>query len=762
MSDERVGGIRGVATAVSLAALLGMAAAAVWIVPRAMAVLDADSAPPLEWVPVTFPARAAYERFTSQFGSGDVVVVSWEGCTLTADEPARLAALCTGPDAPGSGHDRPWFEPAVTGKEVVDRLTEPPLSLTPEEAVGRLSGGLIGPDGTTTCVVVPFTRAGLDSRRAAIRWLRHAVASLGIPSAAVHMAGPVVDNVTVDAVSQASLATYGPPAALVVLLLTWRALGSLLHAGLVFLISLLGVGLAFALLHAIGDSMSPVLIVMPLLILVLGVSGGVHLVNYLKEASRSGPRRSVAIRAVTIGWLPCALSAGTTAVGLLSLVVSELDPIRVFGFHAAIGVMATVGLQFLVIPGAFQRWPIHVQTAGDGHRRGLAWMQSLSTRHAATITTSATAMLLATAAGLPSIRTSVSITTLFTPENQLLRDYAWIEGHVGPLAPVEVVVRFPEASQTRAAERLDIVQEVAVAVTALPGVTGVLSAATFFSDGDATSGVRRAARKAVAARRLEAALAGLDDLRFVRRQGDAELWRVTARTPMLADLDYGEFLDEVRTRVEPILDAHDGPRRGITLVVTGAMPLVHAIQRSLLHDLLLSFLTACGVITLVMVVVQRGILPAMVAMIVNVYPMILLFGLLGWGRVPLDIGGIMTASVALGMAIDGTLHFLTFFQRRLATAGDTPSARVEAVNHAFRHTAAAIAQTAVICIVGMLVFTASSFAPTRRFAWMMATLVALAMAGDLLLLPAMLVGATGAVFGRRGNKTSIPRRGRKE
>ena len=52
-----------------------------------------------------------------------------------------------------------------------------------------------------------------------------------------------------------------------------------------------------------------------------------------------------------VGWLPCSLSAGTTALGLFSLVVSELEPIRVFGFHAALGVLATLALLFLVVPG---------------------------------------------------------------------------------------------------------------------------------------------------------------------------------------------------------------------------------------------------------------------------------------------------------------------------------------------------------------------------------------------------------------------------
>lgn len=132
-----------------------------------------------------------------------------------------------------------------------------------------------------------------------------------------------------------------------ILALTWWSLRSLRYALVVFLISLFYVGLCFLSLSAWGDRMNLVLIVMPLLVLTLGMSGGIHLVNLLTEAAQCGPPATVAARAIRVGWLPCSLSAGTTAMGLASLIISELEPIRVFGFHAAVGATSSPLLLFL-------------------------------------------------------------------------------------------------------------------------------------------------------------------------------------------------------------------------------------------------------------------------------------------------------------------------------------------------------------------------------------------------------------------------------
>jgi len=738
---------------VSLVTLAVLAAAVPFIVQAAIAVMGTDTTTPIEWVPDTFAPRQAYRKFTREFESGDVVVASWSGCTLGAPAIHRFIAVANGPDAPRDPQGSLWFEPIVAGSTVLERLTAPPLALDRQTAIERLTGMLVGPDGETTCLVIPFTPEGLADRRRAVDWIRDTLRKTATPSDDdLHLAGPVIENVTVDEASGDSLRLYGGPAAVIILGLTWWSLRSLRYALLVFVLSLLCVGICFWSLHAWGDRMNPVLIVMPLLVLTLGVSGGIHLVNYLVEAAENGPREGVARRAVALGWLPCSLSAGTTALGLISLVVSELEPIRVFGFHAACGVMATLAVLFLVVPGIFERWPIGSRTPHASHGASASWFADTVVRRSMPITAASLAALAVAGSGVPQIRASVGIDTLFTSESAVVRDYRWLEKHIGPLAPIEVVVRFASSSPLRPAERLDIVREVGDAVASLPGVSGLTSAALFLPELPEASGLRGALQKAAVARKLESNLTQLADMSLIREVDDEQLWRVTARASALAGLDYGEFLRRVRAAVDPIVAAHGGAASGVTADCTGVLPLINAIQKTLLGDLFSSFLSACVVITLVMMAVERGILAGLVAMIPNVFPMVLLFGLLGWAQLPIDIGSTMTASIALGMAVDGTFHFLTFFRRGLAARAVARDGTVDAVDRAgavhdaYRHSAAALAQSAVVCGIGILAFAASSFAPTRRFAWMLSLLVWAALVGDLVVLPALLSGPAGRWF----------------
>ncbi len=733
----------------SLISIVALAAAVPWIVTTAISVLALDATTPIDWVPASFPARRAYTAFTEEFESGDVVIGSWQGCTLEAAGLKRFIEATTGPGAPCDSAGLPWFEGVTSGTQAIARLTSPPLALDRATAIDRLTGVLVGPDGQQTCVVIGFTPAGRADRRRAVAWIREVLAdTAGVPPADLHLAGPVIDNVAVDAASEESLRFYGPPAAVIVFLLTWLALRSFRYAVIVFLLSLLCVGIAFASVGLWGDRMNPVLIVMPLLVLTLGVAGGIHLVNYLVEEYRRGQGRGAAVRAIQTAWLPCSLSAGTTGLGLLSLVVSTLEPIRVFGFHGAVGVLSTLFVMFLVLPGLFARWPIRRRVDGSHDTsHGLPWATWV-TRRAGTITAVAAVALVLAGSGVAGIRTSVGIDTLFAPGSPVLRDYSWLEQAIGPLVPVEVLVRFPPNTEIRSAERLDIVREVGTALAGLEPVAGVISASLFVPDLPEASGILTVARKVVVSRRLEERLTQLSAMRLIRDTSEGQLWRVTARTSALAALDYADFLGEVRGVVEPVITTHGGRGRGVEAVYTGAMPLINAIQNTLLRDLFTSFLSACVVISLVTMLVEGGLVPGLLAMIPNVFPMVILFGILGWARAALDIGSVMTASVALGMAVDGTFHFLTFFRKGLADSGGPASraGRAAAVQAAFRHSAPALLQTALVCGIGILAFTASPFAPTRRFAWMLSLQVAAALVGDLVVLPAILTTAAGRWF----------------
>jgi len=721
----------------ALLALAACAATGPWIAGAALGVLGADSTTPLDWVPAGHPQRQDYDRFVAAFESGDVVILSWPGCDLDAPAVTSLLEAATGDDAPRDAAGRPLFTGVACGPAAVESLMVPPLSLDRRTAVERLSGVLVGDDGRTTCLVFGISAEGMQSRRDAVDWIRSTAASAAaVAPDAVHLAGPVSDTVAVDEASFGSLAGLALPAALVTLLVAWLAVGSIGYALLVFALAAWSVGLAFTTLAASGERMSAVLIVMPVLVLVLGVSGGIHLLNYLGEALATGGRSGVAARGVRLAWLPCGLSAVTTAIGLVSLAISELEPIRTFGVHAAIGVLAAPAAMFLVLPGLFERWPIPPRLA-LGWAAAARQAAGFVIERARPVAWGFLAVSLVAAVGLPRLRTSVRIDTLFTPQSRVIRDYEWIEDKIGPLVPIEVVLRFSPESDLRPAARLGMVREVEARLASLAGVSAASSAAGLLPDTPAWGAIGAALAEAKAARRLAAA-----DVGYVRDVAGEQWWRVTARIPALADVDYGEFLDRVRDAVEPVAAEAGGKERGVAIACTGTMPLVHAIQNTLLRDLAGSFLTACGVIAVVMMLVEGGIGPGLVAMTSNLFPSVLLFGLLGWARMPLDIGSVMTASIALGMAIDGTLHFLTFHGR----ARDAGASPPQAIRDAYGHAAAALAQTTLVCGLGLLVFTFSSFAPTSRFAWMLTALLVAALLGDLLLLPSLLLGPAGRWF----------------
>ena len=224
---------------ISVATAAALVIAAPLIARSALTVLGVESTTPIEWVPEEFAPRRDYDRFTRDFESGDVVVASWPGCTLGAAAIDRVIAAATGPEAPRDAAGRLWFESVASGSEALQRLTDPPLALDRATAVERLKGVIVGPDGKQTCVIFGFTRAGLVDRRRAVAWIRDRLQQTAVASPdELHLAGPVIDNVSVDEASARSMQVYGGPAALVIFLLTWRTLKSLRYSVLVFVLSL--------------------------------------------------------------------------------------------------------------------------------------------------------------------------------------------------------------------------------------------------------------------------------------------------------------------------------------------------------------------------------------------------------------------------------------------------------------------------------------------------------------------------------------------
>lgn len=726
-----------------------------WVIWGARETLKVNANSPLDWVSETFPARRRFDEFRRMFGSADVVVIGWEEGTIDDPRLPRLVHLLRESPTFRLPDGASVFEQVISGTEVYETLLRPPIDVSEEEGVQRLRGSLLGADGASTCVVVTLAELALPDRARLIRLIRKAaVKHCEIPDEELHLAGPVLDGLEVDRASQASLDRFALPSALAVLFTCLLFLRSQRAAWLVFLLSLFCEGATLALVHFCGDSLSALLIVLPPLIQTAAVSGGIHLVNYYFDFHASGEADPFG-KALRTAWLPCALSAGTTAIGLASLMVSDLSPIRAFGAYGGAGMVLTTALLLTAIPGAFLLWPrallgsaiargTPAHASAQGHDSPV-WnlLADGLTRWGTGVAAACTLLSLGLGWGAWNLRTSVRIETLLGTENRLLRDYAWIERHVGPLVPLDVVVRCGPRCRLSSLERLALIDRLHAELARMPGVGGALSATTFAPRFERPEGVEGQRFELLVSRLFEVNRPRLKQAGYLHDGAQGESWRLTARVSAVQPVDYGLFEQAVVDRLTPLLTDDSGePIPGVSLSCTGIMPVVQAIQQQLFSDLFSSFLSALAVITLVMIVVQGGWVAGLLSMASNIFPIALVFGWLGWKGGMVDIGSVLTASVALGIAIDNTLHLLTFFRREVD--GGRPAG--EALRRAYQHCGNAMLQSTLVCLAGTSVFALTDFVPTQRFALLMAALLVLAVIGDLVFLPAILMSPLGRFF----------------
>lgn len=741
-----------------------------------------------QWLPASFKETTEYRWFRGHFENEQFVLVSWEGCTLD-DERLELMARKLAPEAEvdlGEGNPR-YFKTALTGTRLLNQLTSEPTNLSEEEARQRLSGLLIGPDGQQTCLILSLTEQAKAKPRATLDYLLSVAENeCALTRADIRMGGPPVDNVAIDVEGERTLYRLAGLSAFVGLVVSWWCLRSYRLTLIVFLASLISAGISLSLVWYSGEKMNAVLLTMPSLVYVLTLSGAIHIVNYYRDAIHEHGWANATASAIQKAWAPCTLAAVTTAVGLGSLYISDLIPIQLFGLYSALGVLATLFVLFLFVPAMVYLWPdpadMNTASVPKQHSpRNVRWntrwsgVAELILNHNVAVSLVCVAVMVFFAVGVQRVKTSVKLMKLFSPEAEIIAHYGWLEEHLGPLVPMEVVLKIDnDRCSLSFLERMRLAQAVKDSVKQLPDVGAAWSTATFAPEAPVQEkgpqrgiggalvrvlGDRQQLSDNVFNRRL---LAHRDEFLngdFFAQEGDTELWRVSARAAALTDLDYGKFVDQIRTKVEPILAAQrEAGVDGIEVIYTGLVPLVYKAQHSLLEGLIYSFMMAFVLIAIVMMFVLRGVSAGLLSMIPNIFPAVIIFGIMGWGGILVDIGSMMCASVALGVAVDDTVHFMTWFRRGLLRGLD----RRGAVMNAYRHCAGAMLQTTAIAGLGMAMFSFSTFTPTQRFGYLMLTLLVAALVGDLLLLPAMLVGPLGRFFSgkleKKETELGTPRR----
>ena len=161
--------------------------------------------------------------------------------------------------------------------------------------------------------------------------------------------------------------------------------------------------------------------------------------------------------------------------------------------------------------------------------------------------------------------------------------------------------------------------------------------------------------------------------------------------------------------------------------------LINAVS-NLIFDLLKSFGAALVAITAIMIFLLGNLKLGLISMVPNLLPICFIIGLMGLVGIPIDMANILLASIAIGLAVDDTIHFLYHYKVNYRTSGDVNQAIMESLNQSGR----AIIATSLILSAGFVIYLTSSMYHLQRFGALIALTIFFAVSIDLIVGPALL------------------------
>jgi predicted RND superfamily exporter protein len=628
-----------------------------------------------------------------------------------------------------------------------------------------MSNWLISADGQTTCLIALISEAGSKYRQDAVKYVWQVASEIeGLSTESIHVAGSTMDSVAIDNASKADLIQLNIYSYTLCIIISLICMHNLQATLIVFLLAIFNQYFCLALIYYSGIPFDSVLMLAVNLTFVLSISFGMYIVSYYRQAIGILPPQLAINRALRDTFGPTFVAVTTTVAALFSFTGSEMIPIRKFGFFSGISILCSsifvvifIGMHYSLFPS--RKWQLLGKQQKKQQSKNSSteisevsstdtWISNLLCRFLPSfvlryywvIILLTASLFLAGLIGVTKIRTYVGIQAMLSPESKPVRDYAWIEKRIGPLIPVEIVVEMRGNGASEMLMNLRVIEGLALSLRKqLRSELTVISPRDFLSRVPSdTGGWRNIARERIFTRLLYANREELASSGYFAERGNTQYWRITVRNFASRNEDQGPFLDEVKRVVDGYINSdlsHFGEVQLLDNYVCGGVPLVYRAQRQLLTDLQISFLSAFILITILLSVFTQGVVRGVLLMLPNVFPCVLIFGILGFVGLRVEIGTMLTASAALGLSVDGTIHFMVCYRDGLRLGLSS----IEAITEGYKRCSTALVQTAAVCAFGLLVFSLSTFMPTVYFSFFMFSLLIVACVADLIILPAILL-----------------------
>jgi hypothetical protein len=482
--------------------------------------------------------------------------------------------------------------------------------------------------------------------------------------------------------------------------------------------------------------------ILPSFLLAVGVGYSVHLlVLFLQELDARGDRREALEEALRHSGLPIVMTGLTTVGGMASFLSASLAPIQELGVTGSAGVALTLVYTLLLLPALLAVVPLRPRPGGlaiDMENRLLSAISRLSARHPWPVAV--------TTLGIAAVSLVIALHVKFSSDplaylpasNPFRQSMYYVDERMGGALSLEVVVdtgrenglHEPDvlARMEQMRTRVDEFREQGLKVRKTTSVLDVAKEThQALNENRPDFYAIPRERELIAQELLLFENSGSDDLEQLV-DSQFRLARFSVRTLWEDGLAKAAFVDRATREFSEIMGD------GVDLTISGMAAVITRTVRATTHTLASSYLLALLTITPMMMMLGN-VRAGLVSMVPNLVPIAMSLALMVPTGIPLDMFTLMTGNIAIGLAVDDTIHFIATFRRYLAQTGDP----LKSVDLTMATTGRALLFTSVVLTSGFLIFALSSMANLQAFGLLTGFAIGIAVLFEFTATPALLV-----------------------
>ena len=424
-----------------------------------------------------------------------------------------------------------------------------------------------------------------------------------------------------------------------------------------------------------GNKMNMVSGMLIPLIFIISLATTVHILNrFYLEVEHSGDKREGILKTVKYICVPCFLTCVTTSIGFLSLIASDVTPVKNTGIFMAAGIMMSFFVCITIVPGLLSLFPermsrpfMNIQkecsTGRDEFQGVYGFIGKFVKNNTIYVFVLSLVFVGVAIYGVTKIDAESSIFESFPESSEITRSTEHIEQELMGLIPMDIVVDAGDTGGLFQPDTLLNMEKLQDYLKGVPEVTRSVSVVDYVRylnqllNRDNTDGQIVTKNKAIDYVKL-ASLHG-DSIVSSLYTEDYNEGRVSVRMKNVGSSRYKSIVNGIEGFIKENFPL------GVSCAVTGIVPLLMDMQGYLIESQIKTFTLAFILIFISITLLLKSARIGIMSMIPNLVPIAITLGVMGYVGINLDVATIMIASVAIGISVDDTIHFLYRFKIEL-------------------------------------------------------------------------------------------------